>query len=107
MRFSIPVFDGSAAWVPCWLLLAMATGITSFSALASEEPDAGSQTSADPHLAVVELDRLRIAEPDMTGWDRKRIAGYHAARVDSSQPEAILRVPRLKTSVPIFEGTSD
>ncbi|MFL6547916.1 MAG: class D sortase [Povalibacter sp.] len=107
MRLSIPVLDASPAWISYALLLCASIGFMSSSALASEQPLAESQTSADQHLAVVELDRLQVAEPDMTGWDRKRIAGYKAARADSSPPDAILRVPRLKVSVPIFEGTSD
>jgi sortase A len=46
-------------------------------------------------------------EPDTSSWSAKRLAEYRAARHGAVVPLAVLRVPPLKLSVPIFEGTTD
>lgn len=46
------------------------------------------------------------AEPDTSLWAPKRIAEYEANAASGDLPQAVLRIPRLRLEVPVYEGTS-
>src|SRR5436190_405797 len=73
--------------------------VRSFEAVAS-----GSRSSQAPG-AVVKLD---VAQQDYNLWSPKRIAAYRDSLARKFAPAvAILRIPRLRVQVPVFDGTDE
>jgi sortase A len=50
---------------------------------------------------------LSSAAPDTTSWAPKRISAYEAALSSNDMPAAVLRIPALHLSVPVFDGTTE
>ena len=85
-----------------------------------DAPAAGSQVAAD--TAATETPPARTPSPpppppreltwsgkvDMRLWSRGRVKAYKAALQQELPPAlAILRIPRLKLEVPVYDGTTD
>jgi sortase A len=110
------------AWTGGALLLATYISVRTWSAYASDEgidalrearaeravllaqkpPEP--QPSASPQQA---LPVLEAGEPDTSLWNPKRLEEYKATQHQKALPEGVLRIPKLKLEVPIYEGTSD
>ena len=67
-----------------------------------------SVTAGGRLLAQHAVEAFEAEAVDQTGWSAHRIAAYAAGRlIPTSPPLAVLKIPRLKLSVPVFEGTDD
>lgn len=62
------------------------------------------QDEADPAAGVVANEDPRV---DMSTWSAQRIAAYRASASPDVVPEALLRLPRLRLTVPVFADTSE
>ena len=59
-------------------------------------------------LAQHAVETFEAEAVDQSGWSAHRIAAYTAGRlIPTSPPLAVLKLPRLKLSVPVFDGTDD
>ncbi len=110
------------AWSAGVLLLATYAGMRTWSAVASEDGiDAMRQARAE-HAAMLAqndaTDGAHVAQqaptkpldtgtPDTSLWNAKRIEEYKATLNHQGLPEGVLRIPKLKLEVPVYEGTSD
>ncbi|HKE95309.1 MAG TPA: class D sortase [Povalibacter sp.] len=110
------------AWTAGALLLGTYVGVRAWSARASDEGVAALQAArVERELLIAQADHattaaaagstsknnLSVALPDTSLWDRKRIAEYKETLTHKDLPAGVLRVPRFKLQVPIYEGTSD
>jgi sortase A len=48
-----------------------------------------------------------IGDVDVTLWSQQRIRDYLESLADSAPPLAVLRIPKLRLEVPIFNGTDE
>lgn len=53
------------------------------------------------------IERAREQRPDTTTWSQGRVTAYFESLTHSEPPAALLRIPSLNLTVPIFEGTSE
>jgi sortase A len=110
------------AWTAGALLLAIYVGVRTWSASASDEgidalreARAGhaallAQNIPEPQPPVLPQQKppvLETGEPDTSLWNAKRLEEYKATLHQKALPEGVLRIPKLKLEVPIYEGTSD
>lgn len=113
--------------IACWtggaLLLATYAGIRTWSAHASEDgidalrqaraehaalmAQSTSPASAPVAASAAPAHSLQAGEPDTSLWNEKRLAEYKATLHHKDLPEGVLRIPKLKLEVPVYEGTSD
>ncbi len=110
-----------SAWTAGALLLATYAGIRTWSAYASEDGiDALRQARAEHAAMLAQNDAapgayadhaptkpLDTGTPDTSLWDANRIKEYEATLQHKGLPEGVLRIPKLKLEVPVYEGTSD
>ncbi|HEY6642043.1 class D sortase [Povalibacter sp.] len=109
-----------SAWIAGALLLAAYIGFRTWSANASADGvDAMRQARAQHAALLVQnttedftpasprAQSLQTGQPDTSLWNAKRLAQYRTALQHQGLPEAVLRVPKLKLEVPVYEGTSD
>jgi len=110
------------AWTVGGLLLATYAGVRAWSAYASEDGiDALRQARAGHAALLAQTDAatpvhststaqsnaLQTGTPDTSLWNAKRLEEYKATLNQKGLPEGVLRIPKLKLEVPIYEGTSD
>jgi LPXTG-site transpeptidase (sortase) family protein len=111
-----------ATWTAGVLLLAAYFGLRTWSANAREEgveamrearaqQAAATESSAAPPAMAVAFEGVArtdftVAEPDTSSWAAKRLAEYRASLTEQKVPAAVLRIPKLKLEVPVYEGTS-
>ncbi|HEY5809708.1 MAG TPA: sortase, partial [Povalibacter sp.] len=109
----------TAAWIIGVGLLATYFTIRTWSASASEDGVTAMRQAREEHAALLAQnngsaaavepprDLLTTPPPDTSSWDKKRVAEYQAALAHKDLPEGVIRIPRLKLEVPVYEGTSD
>jgi len=105
----------AGAWVAGAALLATYLGVRAWSAHASDKAiDAMRQAreqsvvaTSSEQAASPDSKNLTVAQPDTSTWAPKRLADYQQTLSDSDLPGAVLRIPKLKLEVPVYEGTSD
>jgi len=97
-----------AAWALGAVLLVAYGGIRAWSSLARADGIAAMQ-QARIHYAAAEGEEppLTTAAPDTSTWAPKRLAAYRESLHDPQRPDAVLRIPKLKLAVPVFDGTSE
>lgn len=107
------------AWTAGIVLLTAYAGMRTWSAYASDRGvDAMRQARAQHATATTEKegpaslhavrqDLLTATQPDTSTWARKRLAQYEQTLTYKVLPEAVLRIPRLRLEVPVYEGTSE
>jgi sortase A len=70
----------------------------------------------DARAAIREFEAMRAAsqaaapgaDPDVSLWSAGRIRAWHEVLTHPAPPPvAVLRIPRLRLTVPVFEGTDD
>ncbi|WP_324318917.1 class D sortase [Povalibacter sp.] len=110
----------------CWtaggLLLATYAGVRAWSAYASEDGIDALRQARDEHAAYVqqiaaatpappaaggEARTLQTSTPDTSLWNARRLQEYKETLSHKGVPEGVLRIPKLKLEVPVYEGTSD
>jgi sortase A len=74
-------------------------------AMRSAQAAYSQQVATEPQ--TMPADNLRTAQPDTSTWSPKRLADYKASLANAALPQAVLRVPKLKLEVPVYEGTSE
>lgn len=57
--------------------------------------------------AIANFNAFVIPEPNTSTWSARRLASYREAVRRQATPEALLRIPALELTVPVFTGTSD
>jgi len=81
--------------------------ISSKAAIAQFEADAKRETSAEQDGASL-LESALSAPVDFRLWSPKRVAAYQESLTQKSdRPLAVLRIPKIKLEVPVFNDTSD
>jgi LPXTG-site transpeptidase (sortase) family protein len=100
------------AWSAGILLLASYFALRAVSAHARDEGVEAMDRAREQAAAVaasesVPLNELSVAEPDTSTWATKRLAEYREALDQREIPDAVLRIPKLKLEVPVYEGTSE
>jgi sortase A len=110
-----------AAWTTGALLLTTWAGIKGWSGHASQEGlDAMHEAREQRAIVVAEntasqtttfepvaLNALTTASPDTSDWNQKRLTEYQKSLSSKAMPAAVLRIPKFKLEVPVYEGTSD
>jgi sortase A len=101
-------------WVSGIVLIATYVGLRAWSAQDSDKGmDAMRQArelaaAASPDAPVsATSNRLSVAQPDTSTWSPKRLAEYRNTLTNPDLPDAVLRIPKLKLEVPVYDGTSD
>lgn len=99
------------AWTLGLVLLTTYGGIRTWSAHASSEGVAALQ-QVRAEQAVANISRSReqgfdLPQPDTSTWSQNRVAAYEEGMRRHEVPEAVLRIPALKLTVPIYDGTSE
>ena len=111
----------STAWIAGTLLLGSYIALRTYSAQARDEGvsamrearqehaalTSASAAPATPVIAAAQLNDISAGQPDTTTWAPKRLAEYRQTLANPSLPDAVLRIPKLKLEVPIYDGTSD
>lgn len=69
--------------------------------LARERNLQASTLPPDPAL------NLQSGAPDTTSWAPKRVSAYLASLVADDTPSALLRIPSLNLTVPVYDGTTE
>lgn len=110
------------AWSAGGLLLATYAGVRAWSAYASEDGIDALRQARDEHAAYLqqvavatpspsatsgEARTLQTEAPDTSLWNAKRLQEYKETLSHKGVPEGVLRIPKLKLEVPVYEGTSD
>jgi len=100
---------GAYAGVRTWSAYASDAGVdamrqarTEYAAVASSDEHAPSNS-----IAVPAPKSLSTTPPDTSTWSLQRIADYRETLHSKALPEAVLRIPKLKLEVPVYEGTSE
>ena len=65
------------------------------------------QLRAQEQIARSEAKDLSTGPIDMSHWSKARVKEFHEAALRPVAPIGVLRIPSVKLSVPIYEGTSD
>ncbi len=99
------------AWTVGLALLFTYGGIRAWAAHASYAGvEALKQVRAELLLAQPSLPHrltIDLPQPDTSTWSRKRLAAYREGIRRREVPEAVIRIPALKLTVPIYQGTSE
>jgi sortase A len=66
-----------------------------------------SADAVSSRATTAQLPGLAVATPDTSTWSPKRISAYRDLLHSASAPQAVLRAPALRLSVPIYDGTSE
>jgi len=111
---SLPRMAEFACWAAGALLLAIelgsgllaqyghATSLRAFDAARTVQAQSEPAKPATAHRG------LGYAEPDQSLWAPDRVRRYEEQRwLATTMPEAVIRIPRLKFEVPVFEGTTE
>ena len=84
-----------------WACLVSGTLLTGFYALALVDSEVGSKADLDTFVAS-------IGEPDKSLWGTTRLKEFAASEGEQTGPVvAVLRIPSLKLTVPIYPDQSD
>ena len=108
----------SLAWIAGALLLGTYFALRAWSAQASDDGVAAMRAAREEHAArqehaavavipSVPTKSLSIVQPDTSTWAAKRLAEYRETLAQRGVPDAVLRIPKLKLEVPVYEGTSE
>jgi sortase A len=99
-----------AAWTLGAVLLATYGGIRTWSSLARADGIAAMQQAREKYAAAQIADAdppLTTAAPDTSTWAPTRLSAYRESLRDPARPDAVLRIPNLKLSVPVYDGTTE
>lgn len=86
-----------------WYSYSSAAGIAAFDAVRGAPR---TLRSADPLPAATSGSPV-IGQVDTSAWSSRRVAHYHRAQLEARAPIAVLRMPALALTVPVYEGTSE
>jgi sortase A len=101
------------AWTAGILLLASYFALRALSAHARDEGVEAMHRARAENAAVASVSvpatahDLSVADPDTSTWAAKRLAEYRKSLGHREVPDAVLRIPKLKLEVPVYEGTSE
>lgn len=105
-----------AAWIAGIALLAIYAGARASSEQARVEGIAAFEESVSGQDAPISSNRT-VAEPvistssegtpDISGWSVARIAAWQESLSKPEMPQAVLQIPAVALSVPVFDGTTE
>jgi len=89
-------------WISGCSLIALCAAIHGWSLRAAElAQEQWLRSHRPPQITHTE------AAPDTSTWSTTRVTAYFDSLTNSAPPAALLRIPSLNLTVPVFEGTSE
>lgn len=103
-----------AAWTVGAILLITYGGIRTWSANARDQAVTAfeqmrlelAETSL-PNAASLNSSENGKRQPDTSLWSKSRLAAYRESVPQQDIPDAVLRMPSIKLTVPVYDGTSE